>query len=67
MGEYNANTSDVMHQTTHIAFIEDGVVELFIHALGHEKFIGARYITLNGAVLREDRFIKRLVGVSICS
>ena len=62
-GQYlQANAPNVPLQPAHIVIIEDGIVELFVHVYRNGKYIGARYFDANGDVLREDRFIKRLVS-----
>ena len=48
-------------QAGHVAQVEDGRVELFIHFFRNDRYIGARYYLFDGTLMREDLFIKKLV------
>ena len=45
--------------------IEGGWVEAFLHSDGYAWFVGIRYSNLFNAVIREDKFVKRVVSIQI--
>ena len=43
--------------------IEGGWVEAFLHSDGYAWFVGIRYTNLLDVIIREDKFVKRVVSI----